>query len=257
MTMKRVLVCLDVKDGRVVKGVSFEGLRDVGDPVQLARRYEAEGADELVFLDISATVEGRAMIWEIATRTAEQLFVPLTLGGGITSLAEAQRALRAGADKIALNSAAVRDPALIAACASAFGAQAVVVSIDAKRVGADYQVFTHGGARPTGLSAVPWAQAAVAAGAGELLVTSIDRDGQRSGYDLELTRRIADAVSVPVIASGGAGAPEHLVQAFTTGGAEAALVAGMLHDGTTSVRALKLCLQQAGLCVREMQEVQR
>ncbi|MCC7065576.1 MAG: imidazole glycerol phosphate synthase subunit HisF [Planctomycetes bacterium] len=257
MTMKRVLVCLDVKDGRVVKGVSFEGLRDVGDPVQLARRYEAEGADELVFLDISATVEGRAMIWEIATRTAEQLFVPLTLGGGITSLAEAQRALRAGADKIALNSAAVRDPALITACASAFGAQAVVVSIDAKRVGADYQVFTQGGARATGLSAVPWAQAAVAAGAGELLVTSIDRDGQRSGYDLELTRRIADAVSVPVIASGGAGVPEHLVQAFTTGGAEAALVAGMLHDGTTSVRALKLRLQQAGLCVREMQEVQR
>jgi imidazole glycerol-phosphate synthase subunit HisF len=256
VTTKRVIVCLDVKAGRVVKGVSFVGLRDVGDPVQLARRYEAEGADELVFLDISASAEERVTLWEVAKRTAEQLFVPLTIGGGIASHADAQKALRAGADKIALNSAAVREPSLITTCANAFGSQAVVVSIDAKRVGDEYQVFTHGGARATDLTAVLWAQAAVAAGAGELLVTSIDRDGQRSGYDLELTRRVADAVCVPVIASGGAGAPEHLVQAFAEGGADAALVAGMLHDGTTTVRKLKQRLQQAGLDVREVQEVQ-
>jgi len=256
MTTKRVVVCLDVKAGRVVKGSSFRDLRDIGDPVELARRYEAEGADEVVLLDVSASAEERAPLWDVATRTAEQLFVPLTIGGGLGSLLDAQRALRAGADKVAFNSAAVRDPGVITACARALGAQCVVVSIDAARHGDGWRVFTHGGMRPTGLDAVQWAQQVVRAGAGELLVTSIDRDGQRSGYDLELTRAIADAVAVPVIASGGAGRGEHVVDAFVLGRAAAALLAGILHDGTTTVGALKAHLQQAGLDVRSARQVQ-
>lgn len=203
MTTRRLVVCLDMKGGRVVKGVSFEGLRDVGDPVELARRYEQEGADELVFLDVSASEEERATLWDVATRTAEQVFIPLTIGGGIGSLADMNRALRAGADKVALNSAAVKDPTIITSCAKAVGSQCVVVSIDAKREGDCWRVFTHGGKRATGLDAVAWAKQAVSLGAGEVLITSIDRDGQRGGYDLELTRAIADAVDVPVIASGG------------------------------------------------------
>lgn len=252
MTMRRVVVCLDMKGGRVVKGVSFEGLRDVGDPVVLARRYEAEGADELVFLDVSASEEERAPLWGVATRTAEQVFIPLTIGGGIGSVDDLNRALRAGADKVALNSAAVRTPSLITACAQVAGSQCVVVSIDAKREGDSWRVFTHGGRRATGLDAIEWAKEAVARGAGELLVTSIDRDGQRSGYDLALTRAIADAVDVPVIASGGAGNAQHLADAFVEGHAEAALLAGVLHDGTTTVGALKAGLSRAGLDVREV-----
>ncbi len=252
MTMRRVVVCLDMKGGRVVKGVSFEGLRDVGDPVELARRYEAEGADELVFLDVSASEEERAPLWDVATRTAEQVFIPLTIGGGIGSVDDLNRALRAGADKVALNSAAVRTPGLITACAQVAGSQCVVVSIDAKREGDRWLVFTHGGRRATGLDAIEWAKEAVARGAGELLVTSIDRDGQRSGYDLALTRAIADAVDVPVIASGGAGNAQHLADAFVEGHAEAALLAGVLHDGTTTVGALKAGLARAGLDVREV-----
>jgi cyclase len=250
--MRRVVVCLDMKGGRVVKGVSFEGLRDVGDPVELARRYEAEGADELVFLDVSASEEERAPLWDVATRTAEQVFIPLTIGGGIGSVDDLNRALRAGADKVALNSAAVRTPGLITACAQVAGSQCVVVSIDAKREGDRWLVFTHGGRRATGLDAIEWAKEAVARGAGELLVTSIDRDGQRSGYDLALTRAIADAVDVPVIASGGAGNAQHLADAFVEGHAEAALLAGVLHDGTTTVGALKAGLARAGLDVREV-----
>jgi imidazole glycerol-phosphate synthase subunit HisF len=252
MTTRRLVVCLDMKGGRVVKGVSFEGLRDVGDPVELARRYEEEGADELVFLDVSASEEERATLWDVATRTAEQVFIPLTIGGGIGSLDDMNRALRAGADKVALNSAAVKDPSIITSCARAVGSQCVVVSIDAKREGDGWRVFTHGGKRATGLDAVAWAKQAVALGAGEVLITSIDRDGQRSGYDLQLTRAIADAVDVPVIASGGAGNAQHLVDAFVDGHAEAALLAGILHDGTTSVGALKAGLASAGLEVREV-----
>jgi imidazole glycerol-phosphate synthase subunit HisF len=252
VTTKRIVVCLDMKGGRVVKGVSFEGLRDVGDPVEFARRYEAEGADELVFLDVSASAEERAPLWDVARRTAEQVFIPLTIGGGLSSLEDVNRALRAGADKVSLNSAAVKDPSVITACAKAVGSQCVVVSLDAKRSGDGWRVFTHGGKRETPLDAVRWAKEAVARGAGELLVTSIDRDGQRGGYDLELTRTIADAVDVPVIASGGAGNAKHLAEAFELGRAEAALLAGILHDGTTTVRALKQELAGAGLDVREV-----
>jgi cyclase len=252
MTTKRIVVCLDMKAGRVVKGVSFEGLRDVGGPVELARRYEREGADELVFLDVSASAEERAPLWDIATRTAEQVFIPLTIGGGLHSSEDVRKALRAGADKVSLNTAAVQTPAIITESAKALGSQCVVVSIDAKRVDGRWQVFTHGGKRETPLLAVEWAKRAVDCGAGELLVTSIDRDGQRSGYDLELTRAIADAVPVPVIASGGAGTAAHVIEAFTYGRAEAALVAGILHDGTTTVTALKRALHTAGLEVREV-----
>jgi cyclase len=250
VTTKRVVVCLDMKAGRVVKGVQFEGLREVGDPVQLAARYELEGADEIVFLDVSASNEERAPLWAIATRTAEQLSIPLTIGGGLTCLDDATKALRAGADKVSFNSSAVKNPSLIGECAKVVGSQCVVVSIDARREGDAWRVYTHGGQRATGLDALEWAKRAVAEGAGELLVTSIDRDGRRTGYDLGLTRAVADAVEVPVIASGGAGEAGHLIDAFTEGRAEAALVAGILHDATTTVGALKRQLAAAGLDVR-------
>jgi cyclase len=250
MTTRRLIVCLDVKGGRVVKGVQFLSLRDVGDPSELASRYEAEGADEIVFLDVSASEEERAPLLDIARRTAQQLFIPLTIGGGIHSIDGVLSALRAGADKIGINTAAVSRPALIGEARLAVGAQCVVVSIDAKREGDGWRVYTHGGKRPTGLDAVTWAREAAALGAGEILLTSIDRDGARTGYDLALTRAVADAVDVPVIASGGAGSGLDLVRAFTEGGAEAALVAGMLHDGTTTVGALKREMRAAGLLVR-------
>lgn len=250
MTSRRVVVCLDVKGGRVVKGVRFEGLRDVGDPVELASRAEAAGADEVVFLDVSASAEERAPLLELAQRTAEVLFIPLTIGGGVASVEDVTAALRAGADKVALNSAIVKRPELISEAARVVGAQCVVASIDAKREGEGWRVYTHGGRRPTGLDAIAWARECATRGAGELLITSIDRDGARLGYDLALTRTIADAVQVPVIASGGAGTAQHLVDAFTLGGAEAALVAGMLHDGSTTVGALKQALRRAGLEVR-------
>jgi imidazole glycerol-phosphate synthase subunit HisF len=250
MTTKRVIVCLDVKGGRVVKGVKFEGLRDVGDPVELAVKAEAEGADEVVFLDISATVEERATLLEVARQTASQLFIPLTIGGGLGSVRDVTQALRAGADKVSLNSAIVARPELIAELAAIVGAQCVVASIDAKRVGDQWSVFTHGGRTATPLEAVSWARRCVELGAGEVLLTSIDRDGARTGYDLELTRAVSDAVNVPVIASGGAGQPSHLVDAFVQGHADAALVAGILHDGVTTVAALKRGLRDAGLDVR-------
>jgi len=250
MLTRRLIVCLDVKGGRVVKGVQFEGLRDVGDPVELARRYEQEGADEVTFLDISASAEERGTLWELVQRTAERLFIPLTVGGGVRTVDDVGRALRAGADKVSINSAAVANPALLTACAERFGAQCVVVSIDAKREDGGWRVYTHGGRKPTGLDAVAWARDCVARGAGEVLLTSIDRDGARSGYELELTRAVSEAVDVPVIASGGAGSAEHVRDALTRGGADAALVAGILHDGVTTVGAIKSLLREGGLHIR-------
>ena len=252
MLTRRLVVCLDVQEGRVVKGVNFTGLRDVGDPVALAERYEEEGADEIVFLDISATAEGRATLLDVVRRTAERLFIPLTVGGGIRSVEEMGAALRAGADKVAVNSAAVRDPALLTRGAERFGAQCVVASIDARWEEDAYRVVVAGGRTPTGLDAVAWARECAARGAGEILLTSIDRDGRRDGYDLALTRAVADAVSVPVVASGGAGAAAHCCAAIHEGGADAALVAGILHDGVTTVRALKDAMRAATLPVREV-----
>jgi cyclase len=224
----------------------------VGDPVALAERYEAEGADEITFLDISATHEARATLLDLARRTAERLFIPLTIGGGIRTVDDMAAALRAGADKVSVNSSAVRTPGIITQGAERFGAQCVVASIDAKWDGMMYRVYTAGGRTPTDLDAVTWAQDCVARGAGEILLTSIDRDGRRDGYDLALTRAVANAVDVPVIASGGAGTASHVCEAITEGGADAALVAGILHDGVTTVGALKAAMRAAALPVREV-----
>ena len=250
MLTRRRIVCLDVKGGRVVKGVNFESLRDVGDPVVLAERYEQEGADEIVYLDISASAEERSTLLDLARRTAERLFIPLTIGGGIRSADDVARALRAGADKVSLNSAAVERPEVLAEASHRFGAQCVVASIDAAMIDGAYRVFVKGGKVPTQLEAIGWAQECERRGAGEILLTSIDRDGVRSGYDLALTRAISDAVSVPVIASGGAGNATHVCAALTAGGADAALVAGILHDGVTTVAALKGAMGAAGIPVR-------
>lgn len=250
MIRPRVIVCLDVKDGRVVKGTRFRALRDVGDPAELAARYEAEGADEIVFLDVSASQEGRATLLDVVRRTAENLFVPLTVGGGVRSADDIGTLLRAGADKVSINTAAVRDPGVLSAGAARFGSQCVVASIDAGREGDGWRVHTHGGTRATGLDAVAWARECRTRGAGEILMTSIDRDGARTGYDLALTRAVADAVPVPVIASGGAGRAEHLHAALTDGRAAAVLVAGILHDGVTTVGALKAYLRERGVAVR-------
>ena len=250
MLTRRLIVCLDVKGGRVVKGVNFESLRDVGDPVVLAERYEQEGADEIVYLDISASAEERSTLLDLARRTAERLFIPLTIGGGIRSADDVARALRAGADKVSLNSAAVERPEVLAEASHRFGAQCVVASIDAAMIDGAYRVFVKGGKVPTQLEAIGWAQECERRGAGEILLTSIDRDGVRSGYDLALTRAISDAVSVPVIASGGAGNATHVCAALTAGGADAALVAGILHDGVTTVAALKGAMGAAGIPVR-------
>ena len=252
MLSRRVVVCLDVAGGRVVKGVQFEALRDVGDPVALAERYEMEGADEIVFLDISASAEARATLLDVARRTAERLFIPLTIGGGVRTADDVGRALRAGADKVSINSAAIERPSVLSEAADRFGAQCVVASIDARRDGAGWRVFSRGGRTPTTLEPVSWAQDCAARGAGEIMLTSIDRDGARSGYDLELTRAVADAVGVPVIASGGAGDATHIRDAFLVGHADAALVAGILHDGVTTVRALKRTLADSGLHVRRV-----
>ncbi len=252
MLTRRLIVCLDVKGGRVVKGVQFEGLRDVGDPVELALRYEEAGADEVTFLDISASNEERGTLWDLVQRTAERLFIPLTVGGGVRTADDVGRALRAGADKVSINSAAVARPEVLTECAERFGAQCVVASIDAKREGDRWRVYTHGGTRATELDAVAWARECVKRGAGEILLTSIDRDGARSGYDLELTRTIAEQVDVPVIASGGAGNAEHVRAALQEGRADAALVAGILHDGVTTVGAIKALLEKSGLGIRSL-----
>jgi cyclase len=250
MLARRVVVCLDVQGGRVVKGEQFIRLRDVGDPVDLATRYEREGADEIVFLDISATADDRAMLLDVARRTAERLFIPLTLGGGIRSADDVSLALRAGADKVSINSAAVSRPAVLEESAARFGSQCVVASIDAKRDGEGWRVYTRGGRTRTELDAVQWARACVAHGAGEILLTSIDRDGTRIGYDLELTRAVVAAVDVPVVASGGAGSASDIREVLDAGRADAALVAGILHDEATTVRAIKELLVSSGLPVR-------
>jgi len=257
MLRPRVIVCLDVKDGRVVKGTQFQNLRDVGDPVELAARYEAEGADEVVFLDVSASKEARGTLLEVVRRTAETLFVPLTVGGGVRSADDIGPLLRAGADKISVNTAAVRDPELLSIGAERFGSQCIVASIDAAREGDRWRCYTHGGSEPTGLDAIEWAAECEERGAGEILLTSIDQDGARSGYELDLTRRVADSVPVPVIASGGAGAAEHLRDAFSEGHASAALVAGILHDGLTTVGDLKRALTEWGIDVRPTLEARQ
>lgn len=250
MLSHRVIACLDVKDGRVVKGTKFVDLRDSGDPVVLAERYEVQGADEIVYLDISATDEGRGTLLDLVRRTAERLFIPLTVGGGMRTVGDIANALRAGADKIAINSAAVRRPELLTRAASRFGSQCVVASIDALKRDASWEVYINGGREPTGLDAIEWAKGCVALGAGEILLTSIDRDGARSGYDVELVSRVSRAVSVPVVASGGAGSAGDVADVFVRGGADAALLAGVLHDGTTDIRSVKSALQAASIQVR-------
>jgi cyclase len=251
MLLRRVIPCLDVDKGRVVKGIEFVQLRDAGDPVELAARYEQEGADELVFLDITASAEKRDTMVQLARRTADEVFIPFTIGGGIRSVEDAQAVLDAGADKVSVNSAAVQRPDLIGEMAEVFGAQCVVLAVDARRVaGGDYQVFLNGGRTPTDRRAVEWAVEAVERGAGEILLTSMDRDGTEDGYELELTRRVSDAVDVPVIASGGAGTLDHLVEAIETGGADAVLAASIFHYGTYSIEAAKARLADAAIPVR-------
>lgn len=246
----RIIPCLDTDGARVVKGVHFEGLRDAGDPVELAVRYNAEGADELVVLDIAAARDNRPTFLEIIRRTAEQLAIPLTAGGGIRSLEQARAVVRAGADKVTINTAAVQRPELLSELSAEFGAQAVVLAIDAKRDPSHWQVLIRGGREATTLDAVEWARRGVALGAGEILLTSVDRDGTQSGFDVDLTAAISHAVSVPVIASGGAKIPAHFLEVFTLGAADAALAASIFHDQIQSIRALKEFLRSAGVGVR-------
>jgi cyclase len=246
----RVIPCLDVTGGRVVKGVNFVGLRDAGDPVELAIRYDAEGADEVVFLDITASSDQRSTMVDVVERAAEQLFIPLTVGGGVRDAESARRLLRAGADKVSVNTAAVQRPELISEIAAQFGNQCVVCAIDAKRVGDEYEVFVHGGRTATGIDARQWARDAVARGAGEILLTSMDRDGTREGFDLELTRAIVDEVNVPVIASGGVGTLDHLVDGIVRGGADAVLAASIFHFGEFTVAQAKAALAAGGVRVR-------
>ncbi len=252
MRSVRVIPCLDVSGGRVVKGVNFVGLRDAGDAVELAHHYDHEGADELVFLDIGASHEERQTVVDLADRVGNQVFIPFTVGGGLRSVEDIRLALLAGADKVSLNSAAVARPQLISEAAERFGSQCVVLAIDARKSGDAWEVYTHGGRRPAGKNAVEWAKEAVQRGAGEILLTSMDGDGTRDGYDLALTADVSRAVGVPVIASGGAGKPDHLVDAVRVGGADAVLVAGILHDGVCRVRDLKEAMLQAGIPVRNL-----
>jgi cyclase len=252
MLKVRVIPCLDVKDGRVVKGVQFVSLRDAGDPVEQAAAYDAAGADELMFLDITASHEGRDSILDVIARTAEVCFMPLGVGGGVRGVEDARRLLRAGADKVSINTAAVENPDLLSACSDAFGSQAVVAAIDAKarHDGSGWNIFTYGGRKDTGIDAVKYAELAVAKGAGEILLTSMDRDGAKTGYDIALTRASTAAVGVPVIASGGAGRTEHLIEAVRDGGADAVLAASIFHFGEISVGAAKQAMAKAGLPMR-------
>jgi cyclase len=251
MLAKRIIPCLDVTGGRVVKGVNFIELRDAGDPVEIAARYNDQGADELTFLDITATSDARDLILHIIEAVASQVFIPLTVGGGVRSVADVRRLLNAGADKVSFNSAAVADPQVIRAASEKYGAQCIVVAIDAKRrAGAGWDVYTHGGRRNTGLDAVQWARRMAELGAGEILLTSMDRDGTRIGFDLELTRAVSDAVPVPVIASGGVGALEHLSEGIRIGGADAVLAASIFHYGEFTVGQAKALLARDGIPVR-------
>ncbi len=258
MTLKaRVIPCLDVKDGRVVKGVNFVDLIDAGDPVEAAEAYDAAGADELCFLDITATSDNRDTIFDVVTRTAEHCFMPLTVGGGVRTVADIRRLLLCGADKVSINSAAVKNPDFVAEAADKFGNQCIVVSIDAKRReppagegDSAWEIFTHGGRQPTGIDAVKFARKVVALGAGEIMLTSMDRDGTKAGYDIELTRTLADAVSVPVIASGGVGTLDHLVEGIRDGHATAVLAASIFHFGTYSIGEAKQYMADSGIAVR-------
>jgi cyclase len=247
----RIIPCLDVKDGRVVKGVNFVDLRDAGDPVEQARLYDREGADELCFLDITASAEGRATLFDVVRRTAEQCFMPLTVGGGVRAPEDVRKLLLAGADKVSINTAAVQRPELVREAAEKFGAQCIVVAIDAKASGpGKWEVFTHGGRKPTGLDAVDWARRMARLGAGEILLTSMDRDGTKAGFDLGLTRAVSDAVPVPVIASGGVGTLQHLVEGVLEGHASAVLAASIFHFGTYRIADAKAALAKAGIPVR-------
>ncbi|RLB07745.1 MAG: imidazole glycerol phosphate synthase subunit HisF [Deltaproteobacteria bacterium] len=250
MLAKRIIPCLDVKNGRVVKGVNFVNLRDAGDPVQNAKAYDQQGADELTFLDITASYEKRRIILEVVRRTAEEVFMPLTVGGGVRTLDDIRDLLKAGADKVSINTAAVKEPEFVRRAAERFGSQCIVVAIDAKRRDGGWEVFTHGGRSPTGIDALEWAQRMEEYGAGEILLTSMDRDGTRLGYDLELTRAVVDGVRVPVIASGGVGTLEHLYEGLTAGGASAVLAASIFHYREYTVREVKEYLRQRGVRVR-------
>lgn len=251
MLKVRIIPCLDVAEGRVVKGVNFVDLIDAGDPVEQAKVYDAAGADELTFLDITATHENRDTIYDVVRRTAEQCFMPLTVGGGVRTVDDIRKLLLAGADKVSINSAAVKRPEFVKEAAEKFGSQCIVVAIDAKSVGPDkFEIFTHGGRKPTGIDAVEWAKKMVDYGAGEILLTSMDRDGTKVGFNLELTRAVADAVSVPVIASGGVGNLDHMVEGVTEGHASAVLAASIFHFGTYTIRETKEHMAKAGIAVR-------
>jgi imidazole glycerol-phosphate synthase subunit HisF len=255
MLAKRIIPCLDVTGGRVVKGVNFVSLRDAGDPVEIARRYDGEGADELTFLDITASSDQRDIILHVIEAVADQVFIPLTVGGGVRQVADVRRLLNAGADKISINTAAVQNPQLVADASGRFGAQCIVVAIDARRrqasdASAGWEVYTHGGRTPTGLDAINWAHRVAELGAGEILLTSMDRDGTRQGFDLELTRAVVDAVPIPVIASGGVGTLQHLTEGVTRGGADAVLAASIFHYGEFTVRAAKEYMAAQGVEMR-------
>ena len=251
MLKRRVIPCLDVRDGRTVKGVGFVDLKDAGDPVELARRYDADGADELAFLDIAASLEGRATLLELVQRTAAECFMPLMVGGGISAVADIRKLLLAGADKVSINTAAVREPELVRRAADKFGSQCITVAIDAKQVAPGrWEVFTHGGRTATGLDAVAWAARMAEMGAGEILLTSMDRDGSQAGYDLALTRQVVEAVPVPVIASGGAGGVAHMVEVLAETGVSAVLAASIFHYGRHSIGEVKQAIAAAGIAIR-------
>jgi len=255
MLKARIIPCLDVKDGRTVKGVNFVDLIDAGDPVEQAKFYDSQGADELTFLDITATHENRDTIFDVVNRTAEQCFMPLTVGGGIRQVEDIRKMLLAGADKVSINTAAVHRPEFVGEAAEKFGAQCIVVAIDAKSTGPDkWEIFTHGGREPTGIDAIKWAKRMAGLGAGEILLTSMDRDGTRSGFDIELTRTLADAVNVPVIASGGVGTLDHLVAGFRDGHASAVLAASIFHFGEFSIPEAKAHMAAGGVAVRPVEE---